>query len=159
MTEGFIRTASDYPSYRVVGERIAVAASAADTGGLELFHQIGQAGQGPPPHAHPWDETFIVVKGEVELGVGDKSALCGPGGVAHAPAGTFHWFRFATDGEMVSVTSRAGAADFFADLDRTVEGSEDLERVVPVALRHSISLPEPPATDEAMIEIVPATPA
>lgn len=79
MAEGFIRTASDYPSYRVVGERIAVAASAAETGGLELFHQKGEAGQGPPPHAHPWDETFLVVKGEVEIGVGEKSALCGPG--------------------------------------------------------------------------------
>ena len=138
MAEGFIRSASDYPSYRVVGERIAVAASAVETGGLELFHQIGEVGQGPPPHAHAWDETFIVVKGEVEIGVGDKAALCGPGGVAHAPAGTYHWFRFVSDGEMVSVTSRAGAADFFADVDRTTEGSADLEVLLPVALRHGL---------------------
>jgi quercetin dioxygenase-like cupin family protein len=157
MAEGFIRTASDYPSYRVVGERIAVAASAAETGGLELFHQKGEAGQGPPPHAHPWDETFLVVKGEVEIGVGEKSALCGPGGVAHAPAGTFHWFRFATEGEMVSVSSRAGAADFFADVDRSTGGSADMELFLPVALRHGLQVP-PPAAD-AMIEILPANPA
>jgi quercetin dioxygenase-like cupin family protein len=157
MSEGFIRAASQYPSYRVVGERIAVAASAAETGGLELFHQKGEAGQGPPPHAHPWDETFLVVTGEVEIGVGDKSALCGPGGVAHAPAGTYHWFRFATDCEMVSVTSRAGAADFFADVDRSTAGSADLEILLPVALRHGLKVPEAPP--EAMIEIVPVNPA
>jgi len=158
MAEGFIRTASDYPSYRVVGERIAVAACAADTGGLELFHQKGEVGQGPPPHAHPWDETFFVVTGEVEIGVGDKTALCGPGAVAHAPAGTYHWFRFASDCEMVSVTSRAGAADFFADVDRTTEGSADMERLLPVALRHGLQVPPPPSA-EAMIEILPANPA
>ncbi|HEX4739051.1 MAG TPA: cupin domain-containing protein [Allosphingosinicella sp.] len=156
MAEGFIRTASDYPSYRVVGERIAVAASAADTGGLELFHQKGEAGQGPPPHAHPWDETFFVVKGEVEIGVGDRTVLCGPGAVAHAPAGTYHWFRFTSDCEMVSVTSGAGAADFFADVDRTTEGSADMEILLPVALRHGLQVPEPPASPDAMIEILPA---
>jgi quercetin dioxygenase-like cupin family protein len=156
MAEGFIRTVSDYPHYRVVGETISVAASAADTGGLELFHQKGAAGQGPPPHAHPWDETFFVVKGEIEIGIGDKAALCGPGAVAHAPAGIFHWFRFAGDGEMVSVTSRVGAADFFADVDRTTEGSPDLEKLLPVAFRHGLKVPEPPAPGEAMIEILPA---
>jgi mannose-6-phosphate isomerase-like protein (cupin superfamily) len=159
MAEGFIRTASEYPGYRVLGERIAVAASAADTGGLELFHQKGEAGQGPPPHAHPWDETFLVTRGEIEIGVGDKTALCGPGAVAHAPAGTFHWFRFTGDGEMVSVTSRAGAADFFADIDRTLAGSADMELVLPVAFRHAISVPEPEGGDEAMIEVLPANPA
>ena len=149
MAEGFIRGAADYPSYRVVGERIAVAASAAETGGLELFHQRGAAGQGPPPHAHPWDETFLVVRGEVEIGLADRSGICGPGGVAHVPAGTFHWFRFLSDGEMVSATSRAGAADFFADLDRSAEGSTDLALVVPVALRHRFSLPDQPADGRA----------
>jgi mannose-6-phosphate isomerase-like protein (cupin superfamily) len=147
MAEGFIRTASDYPVYRVVGEQIAVVACAADTGGLELFHQIGQAGQGPPPHAHPWDETFLVVRGEVEIGVGAASALCGPGGIAHVPAGTFHWFRFASDGEMVTASSRAGASAFFAEIDRATQGSADLEQVIPVALRHGLRLPEPEAAE------------
>ena len=159
MAEAFIRNLSDYPHYRVVGETISVAASAADTGGLELFHQKGTAGQGPPPHAHPWDETFLVTRGEIEIGVGDKSALCGPGAVAHVPAGIFHWFRFASEGEMVSVTSRAGAADFFADVDRTTEGSADLELLLPVAFRHGLKVPDAPADADAMIEIVPATPA
>jgi mannose-6-phosphate isomerase-like protein (cupin superfamily) len=160
MAEGFIRTASDYPSYRILGERIAVAASAADTGGLELFHQQGEAGMGPPPHSHPWDETFFVVSGEIEVGMDGKSALCGPGAVAHMPAGTTHWFRFASDGEMVSVTSRAGAATFFADLDHATDGSAELEKVVPVALRHGLTVGEPPeGAGEPVIEVLPANSA
>ena len=143
MAESFIRAATEYPSYRVAGQRIAVPASAAETGGLELFHQIGQAGDGPPPHAHPWDETMLIVKGEVEIGIGEESVLCGPGGVAHMPAGTFHWFRFASDGEMVTASARGGGADCFCEIDMVTQGAADLERLLPVALRHGLSLPEP----------------
>src|SRR6185312_3941170 len=93
----------------VLGEAITVLASGEDTGGYEVFRQEGQAGQGPPPHAHDWDETFCVVAGEVEVAAGDHTALVKPGGIAHVPAGTLHWFRFVTDGAMISITSRLGA--------------------------------------------------
>jgi quercetin dioxygenase-like cupin family protein len=44
----------------VVGEKITVLASSAQTGGYEIFLQTGPEGSGPPPHSHPWDESFYV---------------------------------------------------------------------------------------------------
>ena len=49
----------------VVGEHITVLASGDQTGSYEVFHQEGAEGSGPPPHSHPWDEAFYIVRGEV----------------------------------------------------------------------------------------------
>ncbi|HZZ34649.1 MAG TPA: hypothetical protein VFE03_02910, partial [Caulobacteraceae bacterium] len=49
----------------VVGEQITVLASGQQTGGYEIFLQVGTEGSGPPPHSHGWDEAFYVTKGEI----------------------------------------------------------------------------------------------
>ena len=126
----------------VVGEKITVLASGDQTGSYEVFHQAGPEAAGPPPHNHPWDEAFYVTRGEIAFGVGDREALGRPGTFVHVPAGTMHWFRFgAGGGEMVSVTSRAGAAKMFADFDREIAPDKpDLARLVEVAGRHGAKI-------------------
>lgn len=129
----------------VVGEQITVLASGEQTGTYEVFHQAGPEGSGPPPHNHPWDEAFYVIGGEISFGVGDQEAVGRPGTFVHVPAGTTHWFRFgAGGGEMVSLTSRAGAAKMFADVDREIApDNPDLAKLVEVAGRHGAKLGVP----------------
>lgn len=69
-----------------------------------------------------------------------------PGCFVNAPRGTLHAYRILSDeARFVVVTSPAGASDFFADLDRETQGStEDLARILGVALRHGLSVPLPP---------------
>jgi quercetin dioxygenase-like cupin family protein len=125
----------------VLGERITILVDAARTGGLELFLQRGDVGQGPPPHAHDWDETFYIVAGEVEIGAGDETRRLGPGAVAHVPAGVMHWFRFVTNGEMISVTSRAGASKLFTAIDAVAQdGPPHLDAIAPAILNHGVRL-------------------
>ena len=144
---GFITAITDQPPpLNVLGERITVLASGNDTGAYEVFRQDGDAGQGPPPHSHDWDETFYVVWGLVEFTVNGVSKLCRAGAVAHVPAGAEHCFVFHTAGQMISVTSRLGASEFFADVHRSVpRGIIDIPQTVAVAARHglTISPPEP----------------
>lgn len=122
MPEALVVTSSNSPRpLNVVGEQITVLASGAQTGSYEIFHQAGPEGSGPPPHSHPWDEAFYVVKGEIAFGVGEKELIAQPGTLVHLPAGTIHWFRFGKGGgEMVSMTSREGASHMFTDFDREV---------------------------------------
>ena len=129
----------------VVGEQITVLASGDQTGSYEVFHQAGPEGSGPPPHNHPWDEAFYVTRGEIAFGVGDQEAVARPGTFVHVPAGTTHWFRFgAGGGEMVSLTSRAGAARMFAEFDREIAPDKpDLARLVEVAGRHGAKIGAP----------------
>jgi mannose-6-phosphate isomerase-like protein (cupin superfamily) len=142
----FMLAPGDRPrALNVVGEHITVLADAARTGGPELFHQQGEAGKGPPPHKHGWDETFYILTGELDISVGDETRRLGPGSVAHVPAGVMHWFRFITDGEMISMSSRGGAAGLFADFDREIPpGPPDVGKLVEIAARHGATIAPPP---------------
>lgn len=126
----------------IVGEHITVLASGESTEGYEIFLQRGAAGSGPPPHSHPWDESFFVFRGEVDFGVGDDSKTATPGTLVHLPAGTVHWFRFGQGGgEMLSITSRLGASEMFTDMAREVAPvNPDLAKLAEVGERHGCTL-------------------
>jgi len=66
MPEAFVVTPETTPTpLNVVGEHITLLAPGSRTGSYEIFRQAGPEGSGPPPHFHPWDESFYVVKGEI----------------------------------------------------------------------------------------------
>ena len=146
-TQPVIVTPKDRPrGLNVVGEQITVLADGARTGSYEIFRQAGPEGSGPPPHSHPWDEAFYVIAGQVTFGVdGDDNLLAPPGTLVHFPAGSTHWFRFGPGGgEMISMTSRAGAAAFFAEVDREVSPAEpDFAVLLRVASSHGLTVPLP----------------
>ena len=69
---------------KVVGEEITVLASGAQTSSYEIFRQAGPEGSGPPPHSHPWDESFYVLEGDIAFGIDRQEAI----------AGRARWFTF-----------------------------------------------------------------
>ncbi len=139
----FVVTPKDYPqSLNVVGEHITVLASGEATGSYEIFLQQGPEGSGPPPHSHPWDESFYVTQGEIAFGIGSETLTAAPGTLVHLPAGTTHWFRFGKGGgQMVSMTSRLAASRMFADIDREISPVRpDLAKLVGVGARHGLTV-------------------
>ncbi len=129
----------------VVGEKITVLASSEQTGGYEIFLQAGPEGSGPPPHNHPWDESFYVIKGEMAFGFDKSDMIAVPGTLVHLPGGTTHWFRSGKGGcEMVSMTSREGASRLFADFDREISPEKpDLGKLIEIARRHGLVVVPP----------------
>ena len=127
------------------GEDITVLASGAQTNSYEIFLQVGREGSGPPPHHHPWDEAFYVLRGEVTFGANGQEATVGPGALVHIPGGTTHWFRLGEGGsEMLSITSRAGAADFFTGISRdSVGDAPGFEDIVRIAASHEATILTP----------------
>ena len=137
----FIVAPEDYAAaLDVVGEHVTVLASGEATGAYEVFLQRGPEGSGPPPHTHPWDESFFVTRGEIAFGIGSESRTATPGTLVHLPAGSVHWFRFGRGGgEMLSITSRLGAARMFTDMAREVAPVDpDLEKLAEVGGRHGL---------------------
>ncbi|MDX1595289.1 MAG: cupin domain-containing protein [Gammaproteobacteria bacterium] len=136
-------TPETYPQpLDVVGEKITVLATGEATRGYEIFLQDGPEGSGPPPHSHPWDESFVITRGAVAFGLGDEQVTATPGTLVHIPAGTTHWFRFGEDGAtMVSMTSKLGASRLFADLSREIApDAPDLAKLVGIAARHEVTV-------------------
>lgn len=127
------------------GEDITVLASGAQTSSYEVFLQVGREGSGPPPHHHPWDEAFYVIRGDVTFGADDQETTVGPGAFVHIPGGTTHWFRLGEGGsEMLSITSRAGAAEFFTAISRdSVGDAPDLADLVRIAASHQATILPP----------------
>lgn len=139
----FVVTPQDYaPKLDIVGEHLTVLASGEETEGYEIFLQRGPEGSGPPPHSHPWDESFYVVKGEIEFGIGPDATTASPGTLVHLPAGTVHWFRFGKGGaEMISMTSRLGASRMFADMARELDPvNPDLAQLTEIGARHGLKV-------------------
>jgi quercetin dioxygenase-like cupin family protein len=139
----FVIAPKDYaPALNIVGEHVTVLASGEATGSYEVFLQRGPEGSGPPPHSHPWDESFFVIKGEIDFGIGADSTTATAGTLVHLPAGTVHWFRFGRGGaEMVSMTSRLGASKMFTDMAREIAPVDpDLEQLAVVGGRHGLKL-------------------
>jgi hypothetical protein len=102
-------------------------------------------GQRSAAHSHPWDESFYVVGGRIDFGIGDESLTATAGTLVHLPAGTVHWFRFgAGGGEMVSMTSRLGASKMFEDIAREVPPTDPdlakLAKLTEVGARHGLTV-------------------
>ena len=130
-----------------MGEELTVLASGVQTGSYEIFRQAGPEGSGPPPHTHPWDESFYVIDGEIMFSINDHEETAEPGTLVHLPAGTRHWFRFGKGGgELLSITSREAASRLFTDVAREISPDEpDFAKLVEVSARHGLEILVPPS--------------
>ncbi|MFP5246927.1 MAG: cupin domain-containing protein [Thermoanaerobaculia bacterium] len=142
--QSIIANPTDGARLRVVGDIVRVLASAAQTGGgYEIFELEGPEGSGPPPHAHPWAEAYVVIDGEADVYIEGTKLPATRGCYFHIPAGTTHGYRIKSEtAKFVVITSPGGASGFFTELDAETAGScEDMGKVVAVALKHGFTLP------------------
>jgi quercetin dioxygenase-like cupin family protein len=54
-------------------------------------------GGGPDRHRHPYEETFVVLRGEIEFVADDETRMVSGGSIVIVPAGTWHEFRNRSD--------------------------------------------------------------
>ncbi|MCS5699510.1 cupin domain-containing protein [Cyanobium sp. FGCU-52] len=136
-----VRPADRKPALTVVGTQVTVLASGSDTQDQQITVQLGDEGTGPPPHSHPWEESFYVTKGQVEFTCGGETTKCTAGTLVHIPAGTVHAFSYGPGGgEMLEITGRRSKAiSMFTALDREVPpGSPDVAKVIQVAGEYDV---------------------
>lgn len=143
-TQVFVTTPEQRPSaLDVVGIAITVLAPNTRTGSYEITLQEGPEGAGPPPHSHPWDESFYVTRGSVLFSAGGIDRRVGPGTLVHVPAGTVHAFRFdAGGGCMVEFSGAGGQATrlFSSVAEEVPEGVANLPKLLGVMQRHGVTV-------------------
>lgn len=133
---------SNYPEpRRVLGIDVTILVSRAMTGGHEITLQRGDVGAGPPPHSHPWDESFYVVRGAVDFTVEGESTRAVPGAFFHLPAGTVHAFCIRENDTFMMEITGAGShsSSMFQALSDEMApgppGSEDVPKFVEILER------------------------
>jgi hypothetical protein len=134
--EAFVVTPQDYPrAMNVLGVQITVLAPNTATRGYEVTLQEGDEGVGPPPHSHPWDESFFVMRGKVEFSCAGKTVLGLAGSLVHVPAGS-------GGGAMIEFSGAGGSATkMFTQVAREVPpGPPDVPKLIDILQNHGVTV-------------------
>jgi quercetin dioxygenase-like cupin family protein len=116
----------------LVGDTYTVLLSGEDTAGrFCLVDMHIPPGGGPPPHRHDFEESFIILDGELQATFRGEKTIAGRGKTIHIPANAPHQFLNVSDEpvRLLCICSPAGQEEFFAEMG------------VPVATR---TTPPPP---------------
>jgi quercetin dioxygenase-like cupin family protein len=75
-------------------------------------------GGGPPPHRHDFEETFMVLEGEIEATFRGRKNTARAGETLHVPANAPHQFHNTTSApvRMICVCAPAGQENFFREV-------------------------------------------
>jgi quercetin dioxygenase-like cupin family protein len=142
-----IETVDTIDTLDVIDQHVRVLASRDDTSGaFEMFEITGPEGSGPPPHAHPWTETFLVLDGQVVVQVDGDDRLLSSGESATVPYMTTHTFMLVSaSARVLSVTDGVSAGRFFEDLHTNAHVGavtpDNIGIVVEVAKRNGLTSP------------------
>lgn len=127
----------------VIGDIQMHKISGADTGGqiVEWVNDVAP-GVGIPPHVHTKeDEIFRILKGKVEMTVGDKTFVLEAGDIAFAPKNVPHAWKIVGEENASMSTSAfpAGIEVMFGELSKLPEGPPDFPKVAEICGRYGIS--------------------
>jgi quercetin dioxygenase-like cupin family protein len=139
-------TAVESDVLTVVGDRMRVLVDGNECGSaFEMFLVDGDQGSGPPPHAHPWLESYYVIDGELMVEIEGAQTVAGPGSSAIVKAGQVHRFEVMTPtARFIVATEGTSASRFFRDLSANAPGAptpENLPEIIEVAKRNGLTSP------------------
>jgi quercetin dioxygenase-like cupin family protein len=138
---------SALPHIGLVGDTYTILLSGKDTAGrFCLIDMHIPPGGGPPPHRHDFEESFILLDGEIEATFRGHKSIAKAGETIHIPANAPHQFHNVSSQpvRLLCICSPAGQEEFFAEVG------------VPVATRTTPPPPLDPAAQAAFIARVVA---
>jgi len=111
------------PHIGLVGDTYTITVTGEQTAGRFCVIDMHiPPGGGPPPHRHDFEETFIVLEGEMEATFRGQKSLVRTGDMINIPANAPHQFHN-TSGEavrMLCICSPAGQENFFLEVGTPV---------------------------------------
>jgi quercetin dioxygenase-like cupin family protein len=132
------RTDQSLPHIGLVGDTYTIAVTGEQTGGRFCVIDMHiPPGGGPPPHRHDFEETFILLEGEMEVTFRGKKSLVQAGDTVNIPSNAPHQFHNGSSHavRLLCICSPAGQEKFFMEVG------------VPVATRTT----PPPKLDEKQL--------
>jgi quercetin dioxygenase-like cupin family protein len=141
----------------VMGEMVTCKVTSDQTSGAySLFEITTQPGDGPPPHVQHWeDESFYVLEGEYEFLVEGRTIKAGVGTLIYVPKGNLHAHKNVGEGlgrMLISQTPGGSHERFIEALGEAAavktsppvaEGPLDVKRIVAIAAKYGIEIPQP----------------
>jgi len=113
----------DLPHIGLVGDTYTITLTGAQTNGrFCLIDMHIPPGGGPPPHRHDFEETFILLEGEIEATFRGHKSTVRAGETFHIPANAPHQFHNASTSpvRLLCICSPAGQENFFLEVGTRV---------------------------------------
>lgn len=107
------------PHLGVVGDTYTILVSGKDTAGrFCLIDMHVPPGGGPPPHRHDFEETFVLLEGELEATFRGNRRVILAGETINVPANAPHQFNNSSSkpARMLCICSPSGQEEFFKEL-------------------------------------------
>ena len=107
----------------VVGDTYTILLSGMDTAGrFTLIDMYVPPGGGPPPHRHDFEESFILLDGELQATFRGEKRIVRAGETVNIPANAPHQFHNASKKpvRMLCICSPAGQEEFFKEVGTPV---------------------------------------
>lgn len=107
------------PHIGMVGDTYTILLSGDDTDGRYcLIDMLVPPGGGPGPHRHDFEESFILLEGEIETTFRGAKAVVRAGETVNIPANAPHQFRNVSDGpaRLLCVCAPSGQEEFFKEV-------------------------------------------
>ena len=107
------------PHIGIVGNTYTIAVPGDQTNGRFCVIDMHiPPGGGPPPHRHDFEETFILLHGEMEVTFRGKKSIARSGDTINVPSNAPHQFHNASsqDVRLLCICSPAGLDKFFQQL-------------------------------------------
>jgi quercetin dioxygenase-like cupin family protein len=104
------------PHIGVVGDTYTITVSGDQTNGRFCVIDMHiPPGGGPPPHRHDFEETFVVLEGEIEATFRGVKSTARAGQTLHIPANAPHQFHNASreNARLLCICAPAGQEEFF----------------------------------------------
>src|ERR1700677_4333401 len=107
------------PHIGLVGDTYTILVTGEDTAGkFTLIDMHVPPGGGPPPHRHDFEESFILLDGELQATFRGEKRMVRAGETIHIPANAPHQFHNASSKpvRMLCICSPAGQEEFFKEI-------------------------------------------
>jgi quercetin dioxygenase-like cupin family protein len=112
-------TDENLPHIGLLGDTYTITLTGEDTDGRYcVIDMYVPPGGGPPPHRHDFEETFILLEGEIEATFRGRKAAVRAGDTLHIPANAPHQFHNSSGSavRMICICSPAGLEKFFMEV-------------------------------------------
>ncbi|MBD2066289.1 cupin domain-containing protein [Leptolyngbya sp. FACHB-671] len=113
-----------------------------DTNGqYAVFEMIDAAHGEPPLHSHPWEETFYILEGELEITLGNRQHVITAGAVSHIPANAVHTFKVLSAIARVLIIVSPAAAEFYREVGKRMTSLQpDLTVLQEISAKYGLQL-------------------
>lgn len=130
-------------AYQMLTHTVVRKVTTVDTNGYYALAELTDtAGSGAPLHSHPWEETFYILEGELEVQIGNQQQICTAGSVAHVPANAVHSFKILSPvARALLLIAPASAEAFYLEVgDRISDLETDMETMQEICAKYGLQL-------------------